>query len=156
MSLASSRPIDARTAESVKSPESTAADAPATAARGDTARFSRAEFTAAYWATLSRVYTRKRNGGGVCAIRRNAAESPAAVAAALAALRLAAASSTNLGTSWFQRTVTEPLSGDCASELPVFACALAIAEHTVTSGKTSSRVEIRMNASVVERSLTAA
>src|SRR2546423_5944200 len=50
---------------------------------------------------------RKRNGGGVWAMRRKAAESPAAVAARRAARRLAMFSSTSLGTIRFQRTVTE-------------------------------------------------
>jgi len=75
----------------------TAADAAATATSAETARSSRAEFTAPYCATLRRVYTRKSIGGGVCMIRRNAAESPAAAAAFLAARRLAVASSMNPG-----------------------------------------------------------
>src|SRR5687768_13979600 len=109
-SRASSREIDARTVESANISVSTAADALATAASDDTARLSRAEFTAPYWAILRSVYTRNSIGGCVCAIRRSAAESLAAAAAALAARRLAAASSANLGTSRFQRTLTVVLS----------------------------------------------
>jgi hypothetical protein len=84
----------------------TAADAAATATLAETARLSRAEFTAAYCATLSMVYTRKSIGGWLIAILRKAAESPAAAAARLAARRLAAFSSTIPGTSRFQRTLT--------------------------------------------------
>src|SRR6187397_2574081 len=67
-SRASSRAIDARTAESVKISVRTAADAAATAAAVETAEFSCADFTAPYCATLRRAYTRNRKGGGVWAI----------------------------------------------------------------------------------------
>jgi hypothetical protein len=59
---------------------------------------------------LSIVYTRKSIGGWFIAILRKAAESPTAAAAALAARRLAAFSSTILGTSRFQRTLMGMLS----------------------------------------------
>lgn len=94
-SRASSRAIEARTAESANSSVSTAADAVATAASAETARSRSVELAAAYWATLSMEYTRKRNG--TCGTRRSAAESPAAPRRA--ARRLAVASSRKPGTS---------------------------------------------------------
>jgi len=67
------------------------------------------------------VYAEEERSG-VCAIRRSAAESPAAAAAFLAARRLAVACSTSPGTSRFQRTLTVPAVcwclGDCSRTAP--------------------------------------
>ena len=156
-SCSSSRAIEARTVESVSRSERMAADALATAASDETARSPCAEFAAAYWATLRRAYTRKRNGGGVCAIRRNTAESPAAAAAFRAARLLAVASSMNRGTSRFQRTLIGEFSTAGGVVLAGATCALSTgrAVKTMSSGSRSNRLGIRIRASIRRRGLRA-
>jgi hypothetical protein len=120
---------------------STVADAVATAAFAETARLLCAELAAAYWATLRRVYTRKSIGGGVCARRRNAAESP--VAALLAARRLVAASPTKEGTSRFHRTLIGMLSA-AARTGAAWAPSMGSVGQAMRIGSRTSRVRIRM------------
>jgi hypothetical protein len=63
-------------------------------------------------------------GGWFCAIRRRAAESPAAFAAVRAAIRLVEYSSSSPGTSRFQRTLAGMLS---AAARVGWICALSAA-----------------------------
>src|SRR3954471_15939017 len=85
-------------------------------------------------------------GGGVRAMRRSSAESPAAEAAALAARRLAAFSVTIPGTRRFQRTLVGTFSIDGAAACAACDCAVsaARAELPISNGTASSRVGIRI------------